>query len=214
LEGELALGGDGDLIGLTCSFVGLLGVERPFFVGLGVFDLLVEDSLLIEDDSRVAENDDLEIFTDSSEGGVGFLAGEDGMDLLGEGELLVDLTGDPEEDLDNDGLLLCCPDVFTGLFDVSFILINSSTSSLVTIPLATASSEGISSPVSGSVIRTTTDSTFESVDTSSSYSLAVSAVISPRLTASSKETSSLVPGTSTIKEDILVVVTPLCTTQA
>ena len=91
----------------------------------------------------------------------------------------------------------------------SFILKISSTSSLVTIPLAMASSDGISMPVSGSVIMIRILSTVESVVTSCLYMAAVSSLTRPLLTASSKVISSPVDGTSTMKDEILVVVTPL-----
>ena len=84
----------------------------------------------------------------------------------------------------------------------------------MTIPLATASVDSISSPVSGSVMRTTVEMTSESVVVSALYILAVSSETTPLRTASSSEISSPVPGTSTMNEEILVVVVPLCTTLA
>ena len=84
----------------------------------------------------------------------------------------------------------------------------------MTIPLSTASADSISSPVSGSVMRTTVEMTRESVVVSSLYILAVSSETTPLFTASSSEISSPVPGTSTMNEEIRVVVVPLCTTLA
>ena len=108
------------------------------------------------------------------------------------------------------GLAGVLPEGVFGAFSCSsFILRSSSTSSLVTMPLAMASSEGISTPVSGSVMRTMILSTEESVVTSCLYMAAVSSLTSPLLTASSRVISSPVEGTSTMKEDIFVVVTPL-----